>query len=353
MSRMKIKDFKKLEFYQLPKWLLNVNGLKPVDIVIYTLAFNNWKLSVKNNLVNENDEIYFFMTHEGIREEIEIGKDQVIDSIKRLVKSKVIIQEKVRGKATRFYLEDDLNQIQFKETKKLESSRKNSTTKNTTSVVGKSDSTSTENPTTNQSENTDINKTNLLNKTNLIKTTTTKLNYIYPIDNPNKKNNSGFILDNLKELKKYLIDNIQDIPTCKNIMFLVENQNLSLEKIKTVVEYANKNKKGFGYIFEALKNDWTISEKQEKKEFARGHKFNSEAIDSTIEAREAKEEYTAKIDRLQEIYEELSDTEKKNIDDEAYQLAVEQYGLAVAKIMARTKTKFEILEKYYLLEKGD
>lgn len=110
-------------------------------------------------------------------------------------------QEKVKGKATRFYLEDDLNQIQFKETKKLESSRKNSTTKNPTSVVGKSDYTSTENPTTNQSENTDINKTNLLNKTNLIKTTT-KLNYIYPIDNPNKKNNSSFILDNSKELKK-------------------------------------------------------------------------------------------------------------------------------------------------------
>ncbi|MGL5623496.1 replication initiator protein A, partial [Cetobacterium sp.] len=115
MSRMKIKDFKKLEFYQLPKWLLKVNGLKPVDIVVYTLAFNNWKLSVKNNLVNENEEIYFFMTHEGIRDEIEIGKDQVIDSIKRLVESKVIIQEKFQGKATRFYLEDDLNQIKFKD----------------------------------------------------------------------------------------------------------------------------------------------------------------------------------------------------------------------------------------------
>ncbi|MGL4873331.1 MAG: hypothetical protein ACRC30_01605 [Clostridium sp.] len=43
---------------------------------------------------------------------------------------------------------------------------------------------------------------------------------------------------------------------------------------------------------------------------------------------------------------------RKKIDDEAYQLAIEQYGPTVAKIMARTKTKFEILEKYYLLEKG-
>lgn len=165
MSRMKIKDFKKLEFYQMPKWLFKVSGLKPVDFVIYTLAFNNWKLSVKNNLINENDEIYFFMTHEGIRDEIEIGKDQVIDSIKRLVESGVIIQEKFQGKATRFYLEDNLEEIKFKNNKNDKSSRKISTTGNPTTPVGKSYYTSTENPTTYQSENTDINKTNLLNKT--------------------------------------------------------------------------------------------------------------------------------------------------------------------------------------------
>lgn len=165
MSRMKIKDFKKLEFYQLPKWLFKVKGLKPVDIVIYTLAFNNWKLSIKNNLVNENDEIYFFMTHETIKEELDLGKDQVIDSIKRLVESRVIIQEKFKGKATRFYLEDDLNQIEFRDSNFIKSSRKKSTTGKPTTVVGKTDYTTTENPTTNQSENTDINKTIILNKT--------------------------------------------------------------------------------------------------------------------------------------------------------------------------------------------
>lgn len=135
MSRMKIKDFKKLEFYQLPKWLFKVKGLKPVDIVIYTLAFNNWKLSIKNNLVNENDEIYFFMTHEAIKEELDLGKDQVIDSIKRLVESRVIIQEKFKGKATRFYLEDDLNQIEFRDSNFIKSSRKKSTTGKPTTLL--------------------------------------------------------------------------------------------------------------------------------------------------------------------------------------------------------------------------
>ncbi len=266
MSRMKIKDFKKLEFYQLPKWLFKVNGLKPVDIVVYTLAFNNWKLSVKNNLVNENEEIYFFMTHEGIRDEIEIGKDQVIDSIKRLVESKVIIQEKFQGKATRFYLEDDLNQIKFKDIKTTKSSRKKSSTENPTTPVGKTDHTSTENPTTNQSENTDINKTNLLNKTKLIKTTT-KLNYIYPIDNPNKKISSSSIFEEISEMKKYLMEHIQDIPTCKNIMFLVENRELSLDRIKIVIEYAKKQNKNNGYIYKALENNWDIPSDNIKNNF--------------------------------------------------------------------------------------
>lgn len=305
MSRMKIKDFKKLEFYQLPKWLLKVSGLKPVDIVVYTLAFNNWKLSVKNNLVNENEEIYFFMTHEGIRDEIEIGKDQVIDSIKRLVESKVIIQEKFQGKATRFYLEDDLNQIKFKDIKNPKSSRKKSTTENPTTPVGKSDHTSTEIPTTNQSENTDINKTNLLNKTKLIKTTT-KLNYIYPIDNPNKKNSSSSISEEINEVKKYLMQEIQDIPTCKNIMFLVENRDLNLERIKIVVEYSKKNKKGNGYIYSALENNWDIPSDNIKNNFVSSLDKEKEFIEKRqFERMEVEKQKLPQVEFTPELEKEL------------------------------------------------
>lgn len=305
MSRMKIKDFKKLEFYQLPKWLLKVSGLKPVDIVVYTLAFNNWKLSVKNNLINENEEIYFFMTHEGIREEIEIGKDQVIDSIKRLVESKVIIQEKFQGKATRFYLEDDLNQIQFKEIKKVKSSRKKSTTENPTTPVGKTDHTSTENPTTDQSENTDINKTNLLNKTKLIKTTT-KLNYIYPIDNPNKKNSSSSISEEINKIKEYLMDEIQDIPTCKNIMFLVENRNLGLKRIETVVEYAKKQNKNNGFIYKALEDNWDIPSDDIKNNFVSSVDKEKKFIEKReLEKKEAENQNLPQVELTPELENEL------------------------------------------------
>ncbi|MGL5595860.1 MAG: replication initiator protein A [Cetobacterium sp.] len=352
MSRMKIKDFKKLEFYQLPKWLLKVNGLKPVDIVVYTLAFNNWKLSVKNNLVNENEEIYFFMTHEGIRDEIEIGKDQVIDSIKRLVESKVIIQEKFQGKATRFYLEDDLNQIKFKDVKNTKSSRKKSTTENPTTPVGKSDHTSTEIPTANQSENKDINKTILLNKTNLKRIMTHEEHDLF--ENLFEKIGVNFTTTNQKSIKKllktlskeqveqYLLETYENMRTNPNI------ENLEGAFSIKIITGERQSK------YKELEIDIPKPEieSQEKKELGRGHKINLGAMDSTLEAKELKEEYTAKIDRLQLIYQGLSDTEKKTIDTEAYEKALKEYGPAVAKIMFRTKTKFEVLEKYYSQQKG-
>ena len=78
---MKLNDFKKNEFYTMPKWILEVEGLKPADMIIYMLALNNWKLSVKNNFVNERDEVFFYLTHKKIKELTDFGKDQVIGAI--------------------------------------------------------------------------------------------------------------------------------------------------------------------------------------------------------------------------------------------------------------------------------
>lgn len=348
MSKMRIEDFKKIEFYQIPKWVLQVKGLKPIDILIYMLAFNNWKLSLKNELVNDNGEIYFFLTHDSIRKDLDVGKDQVIDSIKRLVKSKIIIAEKSLGKATKYYLENDLSNIDFNPTKS-----KKSSTENPTSKEEKIDHTSTENPTTDQSDFTDINKTDLLNNNIITTTKLDNINYIEQSTNQIEKISSSSSLE-IKTIKKYLQENVKDIPTCKNIMELVNSKNLKLEKLQEVIEYANKNQKGFGYIVNALKNDWeipTIQDKVEKREYARGQKVNIEAINNHIEAEKNHEEFNSKRENLNCIYDNLEILEKKKIDDEAYKLAVKECGVVTAKIMARTKYKYEILEKYYLENK--
>lgn len=97
---------------------------------------------------------------------------------------------------------------------------------------------------------------------NTKKENTTTTNYKEPEIVIEPEKNSSSVSEEIKKLKKYLTEHIQDIPTCKNIMFLAENRGLTLERIQTVVEYSKKNKKGNGYIYSALENNWDIPTKK-------------------------------------------------------------------------------------------
>ena len=61
MARMTVADFEIKEFFQIPKWIINIKGLQPADIIIYMLAVDNWKLSVRNGRVDENGAVYFIL----------------------------------------------------------------------------------------------------------------------------------------------------------------------------------------------------------------------------------------------------------------------------------------------------
>ena len=159
MSRAKINDFKNLEFYQVPKWLLKVNGLQPADILIYMLAWNNWKLSERNKLINSKQEVYFYLTHESLKQEFEFGKNQIISALKRLTKCGALISEKRNGYATKFYIELDTSSINFDITSLKKGSALNQTQPVIKKVVDQSEKGDMD-----QSEKSDINNT-VLNKT--------------------------------------------------------------------------------------------------------------------------------------------------------------------------------------------
>ena len=163
MGRKTVEDFENEEFYQVPKWLLKVKGLLPADILIYMLAHNNWRLSQRNGKVESDGSVYFYLTHESIKETLDLGKNQIIDSLKRLVKCGALIRVKETGKATKYYLENDLNEINFDI-----SSLKKGSTQNQTTPVTKIRLHQSEKSDYHQSEKSDINK-NELNKNNINK----------------------------------------------------------------------------------------------------------------------------------------------------------------------------------------
>lgn len=166
MAKARISDLKDREFYQVPKWLVDVEGLQPADIMVYMLAWNNWKLSEKNGYINENGEVYFFLTHESLKETFNFGKNQIIASLKRLIACGALIAEKEKGLATKYYIEIDTREIDFDIT-----SLEKSSTQNKTTLVTKKRLPQSEKSDHHQSEKSDINKTEL-NKTKVNKTNT-------------------------------------------------------------------------------------------------------------------------------------------------------------------------------------
>lgn len=108
-------------------------------------------------------------------------------------------------------------------------------------------------------KNTNIKNTNL----NII--TTTKLDKVNKIDQMevSKKISSSSNLNNLDkdtiyQIKSALQSHGLSIPTCKNIMTLVEQGNVGLDRIKLVLMTAQLKKWDDGAVYQALRDNWEI-----------------------------------------------------------------------------------------------
>lgn len=108
-------------------------------------------------------------------------------------------------------------------------------------------------------KNTNIKNTNL----NII--TTTKLDNLNKIDQMevSKKISSSYNLNNLDkdtiyQIKSALQSHGLSIPTCKNIMTLVEQGSVGLERIKLVLMTAQLKKWDDGAVYQALRDNWEI-----------------------------------------------------------------------------------------------
>ena len=110
------------------------------------------------------------------------------------------------------------------------------------------------------SKNTNIKNTNL----NII--TTTKLDNLNKIDQEveaSKKTSSSSLLktldkDIIPQIKSALQNHGLSIPTCKNIMTLVEQGSIDLARIKLVLMTAKLKKWDDGAVYQALRDNWEI-----------------------------------------------------------------------------------------------
>ncbi len=104
-----------------------------------------------------------------------------------------------------------------------------------------------------------------INNTNINNNTTTKLDNLNKIDQMevSKKISSSSSLKNLDkdtiyQIKSALQSHGLSIPTCKNIMTLVEQGNVGLDRIKLVLMTAHLKKWDDGAVYQALRDNWEI-----------------------------------------------------------------------------------------------
>ena len=130
MKRIKIDDIEKSNFYKMPKKIYELDNLKPVDRELYMLCLENWRLSVKNNWINENGEIFFYASQNKFAQQMKVDKKTIIAAFKKLINNDLLEAEKEKGEPNMYYLAD-LNDIVVEKFHQSE---------NSTGVVEKTDS---------------------------------------------------------------------------------------------------------------------------------------------------------------------------------------------------------------------
>ena len=287
-----MRDIREKNWFWLENDLVDREDLKPMERLLYMVLARHSDNKSGESFPSEDT----LCVKTGVKD-----KRTIRTYIESLEKKGLISVKRQLGKSNRYFLKSIKAIVKNDADKEEKEGTKNVVTKNDTSnkickkPVAKFAETSNKNC-----------HSNYTNKNTNIKTTTTKLNYIYPIDNPNKKDSSSSISEEINKIKKYLMDEIQDIPTCKNIMFLVENRNLGLKRIETVVEYANKQNKNNGFIYKALEDNWDIPSDNIKNNFVSSVDKEKKFIEKReLEKKEAENQNLPQVELTPELENEL------------------------------------------------
>ena len=106
LSRMKRESFMRCAFFIMPKILFIRPEYLKMSVeakLMYTLFLDRARLSEKNNLVNQDNEVYFFYSLEELELMLSSAKKKVIKTKKELLDLGLIDEEKT-GRCSRFYL---------------------------------------------------------------------------------------------------------------------------------------------------------------------------------------------------------------------------------------------------------
>lgn len=268
-------------------------------------------------------------------------KRTVVKYAKTLEEKGFITIEKRKGKANKYYL----NNIKKVGTSHVGTSDVGSNI--SCSEVGTSDAQSSNIPcTSNKKRIININK-----KTTTTNLLDTKLDTPTNTDTETLKD-SGGSLDSRKQeiraIKQKLQESNLELLTCKNIMKIVTEKQLTLERLKTVIDFSLSNNKSPGFIVAALKNDYELTIKPKNNLSKRSKSIDEDILKTKLKREKdekAKMEFLQEKEILDTYFDSLPEEKQNELMHTACEIAKKEYGF-VWETMAKTKVKYDLIKKF-------
>lgn len=235
----------KESFFQIPKVLFKMRregSLSLTAFDVYLLMSDRFRLSKKNGWIDEEGDTYIMYSYEELCEELNLKRrNSISDAIKELEKLNLIEKKRRYNRSNVYYLVD----ISDSNNNVTSNSNENDTIKTDVNSNKKVTTISNENVTSNSNINVYAN--NNYNNNNYMSN-----NYM---NNNNKENVAGIIRQEIKFLIKNRKIKIENIIKYSN----------DLERIKQVFEYADKNKKGDGWIIACLRDNYSLNQEEDQE----------------------------------------------------------------------------------------
>ena len=244
----------KESFFQIPKVLFKMRregSLSLTAFDIYLLMSDRFRLSKKNGWIDEDGDTYIMYSYEELCEELNLKRrNSISEAIKELEKLNLIEKKRRYNRSNVYYLVD----ISDSNNNVTSNSNENDTIKTDVNSNKKVTTISNENVTLNSNNNVTSNSNiNVYANNNYNNNNYMSNNYK---NNNNKENVAGIIRQEIKFLIKNRKIKIENIIKYSN----------DLERIKQVFEYADKNKKGDGWIIACLRDNYSLNQENENQE---------------------------------------------------------------------------------------
>ena len=260
-EKYNLSQVKTERFYQLPKYLFEDAYFKKMSAeakIMYALLKDRFELSIQNEWVDKNNNIYFIFSNKHLCEYLGYAEQKIIKLKKELISFNLLTQERVGlNKPNRLYLLKPNYDIKASHSKELPNSQSNDTENNDTDYI-KTESNDTndlnDNKLTFPSNHSNHNNSNFNNEA-------LKFQLLEELPQSIQRYLSNFSVNEIKIIKPVLLKAKTSFNNSIDTYYLLEDMEIEilhvLKRFKAMLIQKNETVEAMqGYLMKSLKSEF-------------------------------------------------------------------------------------------------